>query len=109
MEYRHKTSASPRKFNVVALARKALFIVFWDKEEVVHVEFLKQGETVNSERYISTLRALKLRLRRVRREKDIILQHGNVRTHTSCQTQDALGSWNLRPNRILHTRPSYPL
>ncbi|GFR64879.1 mariner mos1 transposase [Elysia marginata] len=33
-------------------------------EGVVHMEFPEQGETVNSARYISTLRALKIRLRR---------------------------------------------
>ncbi|GFN94946.1 histone-lysine N-methyltransferase SETMAR [Plakobranchus ocellatus] len=89
MEYRHKTSPSSRKFKVVASARKVLFTVFWDMEGVVHMEFLEQGQTVNSERYISTLRALKLRLRRVRRDKDSILQHDNARPQTSRQTQDA--------------------
>ncbi|GFR64015.1 hypothetical protein ElyMa_000169200 [Elysia marginata] len=32
MEYRHKTSSSPRKFQVVASTRKVLFTVFWDME-----------------------------------------------------------------------------
>ncbi|GFO16383.1 histone-lysine N-methyltransferase SETMAR [Plakobranchus ocellatus] len=93
MEYRHKTSPSPRKFKVVASARKVLFIVFWDMEGVVHMEFLEQGQTENSDRYISTLRALKLR--RVRRDKDSILQHDNARPHTSRQTQDALRQLEL--------------
>ncbi|GFO14731.1 transposase [Plakobranchus ocellatus] len=93
MEYRHKTS--PRKFKVVASARKVLFNVFWDMEGVVHMEFLEQGQTVNSERFISTLRALKLRLRRVWRDKDSILQHDNARLHTSRQTQDALSQLEL--------------
>ncbi|GFN91484.1 histone-lysine N-methyltransferase SETMAR [Plakobranchus ocellatus] len=74
MEYRHKTS-SPRKFKFVASARKVWLTVFWDMEGVVHMGFLEQGQIVNSERYISTLRALKLRLRRVRRDKDSILLH----------------------------------
>ncbi|GFN98003.1 mariner transposase [Plakobranchus ocellatus] len=69
-----KAQSSPRKFKVVASARKVLFTVFWDMERVVHMEYLEQGQTVNSERYISTLRALKLRIRRVRRDKDSILQ-----------------------------------
>ncbi|GFO33567.1 transposase [Plakobranchus ocellatus] len=59
-------------------------------EGVVHMEFLEQGQTVNSERYISTPQALNLRLRRFRRDKDSILQHSNARPHTSRQTQDAL-------------------
>ncbi|GFO32020.1 histone-lysine N-methyltransferase SETMAR [Plakobranchus ocellatus] len=78
MEYGHKTSPSPRKFKVVASARKVLFTVFWDMEGVVHMEFLEQEQTVNSERYISTLRALKLRLRRVWRDKDSILQYDRL-------------------------------
>ncbi|GFN80831.1 transposase [Plakobranchus ocellatus] len=95
MEYRHKTSPSPKKFKVVASARKVLFTVSWDMEGVVHMEFLEQGQTVNSERYISTLGALKLRLRRIRRDKDSILQHDNARPHTSRQTQVALRQLEL--------------
>ncbi|GFO11571.1 histone-lysine N-methyltransferase SETMAR [Plakobranchus ocellatus] len=93
MEFRHKTSPGPKKFKVVDSARKVLFTALWDMEGVVHVEFLEQGQTVNSERYISTPRALKLRLRRVRRDKDSILQHDNAGPHTSRQTQDALSFW----------------
>ncbi|GFO04081.1 transposase [Plakobranchus ocellatus] len=57
------------------------------------MEFLEEGQIVNSERYISTLRAVKLR--RVRRDKDSILQHDNARPHTSRQTQDALRQLEL--------------
>ena len=60
MECRHKTSPSPRKFKVIAPARKVLLTIFWDMKGVVHMEFLKQGNTVNSEKYISTLRTPKL-------------------------------------------------
>ncbi|GFO34991.1 histone-lysine N-methyltransferase SETMAR [Plakobranchus ocellatus] len=95
MEYRRKTSPSPRKFKVVASERKVLFTVLWDMEGVVHMEFLEQGQTVNSERYISTLRALKLRRGRVRCDKDSILQHDNARPHTSRQIQDALRQLEL--------------
>ena len=63
MEYRHKTSPSPRKFKVIASARKVILTIFWDMKGVVHTEFLKEGHTVNPEKYISTLRTLKARLR----------------------------------------------
>ncbi|GFR99505.1 histone-lysine N-methyltransferase SETMAR [Elysia marginata] len=75
---------------------------------MVYIEFLERGQTVNSELYISTLRALKLRLRRVRRDKDSILQHNNARPHTSRQTQNVLRqleNWNIRPYHTLHRAP----
>ena len=98
MVYRHKTSPSPRKFKVIASARKVLLTIFWDMKGVVHMELLKQGHTVNSEKYISTLRTLKARLRRVRSGRDSILQHDIARphsAHTSRQTQDALAQLKL--------------
>ena len=95
MVYRHKTSPSPRKFELIASARKALSTIFWDMKGVVHMEFLKQGHTVNFEKYISTLRILKARLRRVRSGRDSILRHDNARPHTSRQTQDALAQLKL--------------
>ena len=95
MEYRHKRSPSPRKFKDIALARKVLLTIFWDMKGVVHMEFLKQGHTVNSEKFISTLRTLKAKLRRVRSVRDSILQQDNARPHTSRQTQDALGQLKL--------------
>ena len=95
MVYRHNTSPSPRKFKVIASARKVLLTIFWDMKGVVHMELIKQGHTVNSEKYISTLRTLKVRLRRVRSGRDSILQYDNARPHTSRQTQDALAQLKL--------------
>ena len=92
MQYRHKNSPSPKNFKVVESARKVLLTILWDMEGIVHIEFLEQGTTINSERYVSTLRALKGRLRRVRQAKvkDVVIQHDNARPNTSCQTQCAL-------------------
>ncbi|GFS10158.1 histone-lysine N-methyltransferase SETMAR [Elysia marginata] len=53
--------------------------------------------------YIGLFRTLKLRLRRVRRDKDSILQHGNARPHTSRQTQDALGQLELELTTLPHS------
>ncbi|GFR75463.1 histone-lysine N-methyltransferase SETMAR [Elysia marginata] len=65
MEYRHKSSPTPRKFKVVASARKVMLTVFWDSEGIVHIEFLKQGNTINPEWYISTLRKVSVRVKHV--------------------------------------------
>ncbi|GFS10623.1 histone-lysine N-methyltransferase SETMAR [Elysia marginata] len=107
MEYRHKTSANPRKFKVFASARNAFFAVFWDMERVVQMEFLEQSQTVNSGRDNPTLRALKLRLRHVRHDRDSILQNGNARPHTSRQTQDALPFRQLEITTLPY--PAYSL
>ena len=92
MQYRHKNSPALKKFKVVASARKVLLTIFWDMEGIIHIEFLEQGTTINSERYVSTLRALKGLLRRVRQDKvkDVVIQHDNAWPHTSRHTQCAL-------------------
>ncbi|GFR88109.1 transposase [Elysia marginata] len=95
MEYRHKSSPSPRKFKVVASARKVMLAVFWDSEGIVHIEFLKQENTVISERYNSTLRKRSVRLKRVRPTKHAMLHHDNARPHTSRQTEEALHKMNF--------------
>ncbi|GFR72878.1 transposase [Elysia marginata] len=69
------------------LCKKVTFTVFWDMEGVVYIEFVEQGQSMNSKQYISTFRALKLRLRRACRVKDSILQHENARLHTTRQTR----------------------
>ncbi|GFS05480.1 transposase [Elysia marginata] len=84
MEYTHKSSPSPRKFKIVASARKVLLTLF-----------LKQGNTVNSERYISKLRKLSVGLKRVRPTKHAILHPDNARLHTSRQTEEALHKVNF--------------
>ncbi|GFS17348.1 histone-lysine N-methyltransferase SETMAR [Elysia marginata] len=95
MEYSHKRSPSPRKFKVFASAKKVMLTVFWDSEGIVHVEFLKQGNTVNSERYISTLRKLSVRSKSVRSTKHAILHHDNAKPHTSRQAEEALHKMNF--------------
>ena len=72
-----------------------LLTTFWDMKGVVHMEFLKQGHTANSEKYISTLRTLKARPRRVSSGRDSILLHDNVRPLSSRQTPDALAQLKL--------------
>jgi hypothetical protein len=59
MEYRHKGLSAQNKFKTKASAEKVMLTVFWKSEGVVLTGFLENGATVNSERYIETLRSLK--------------------------------------------------
>ncbi|GFS19896.1 histone-lysine N-methyltransferase SETMAR [Elysia marginata] len=103
MEYRHKSSPSPRKFKVVASERKVMLTVFWDSEGIVHTELLKQGNAVNSERHILTLKKLSVRLKHVRPKMHAVLHHNNARPHTSLQTEEALDKMNF----VVLPHPSY--
>ena len=73
-----------------------LLTIFWGSEGVVHTEFLEQGNTVNSTKYVNTLEKLKARLRRVRSEKVSIIHHDNARPHTNLETPTALDRLGLR-------------
>jgi hypothetical protein len=68
MEYCHEGSPAPNKFKTKASAEKVMLTVFWNSEGVVLTDFLENGATVNSERYIETPRNIK-NASRERRQK----------------------------------------
>ena len=53
-------------------------------------EFLEAGNTVNSARYVETIKNLRRRVCRVRRSTSPILLHDNARLHTARATIDVL-------------------
>jgi hypothetical protein len=54
-----------KKFKVQTSAGKVMASVFWDSEGILLVEFLERGATINSQRYVQTLKKLKHSIRRV--------------------------------------------
>ena len=91
MEYRHTSSPRPKKFKTMRSAGKILLTVFWDSQRVYMTEFLEAGKTVNSARYIETIKNLQQRVCRVRGSTSrILLLHDNARPHTARATIDAL-------------------
>jgi hypothetical protein len=84
MEYCQKGSPAPKKFKTKASAGKVMLTVFWNSEGVVLTDFLEKGATVNSERYVKTLKSLKKRITRKGAETgDVLLQQDKARPHTS--------------------------
>ncbi|PNF31454.1 hypothetical protein B7P43_G03413 [Cryptotermes secundus] len=85
MEWRHPDSPRNKKFKTQPSAGKVMCTAFWDMRGVILLDFLEPGETVNSERYKTTLTKLKARISRVRPEKQTTfrLQQDNTRPHTS--------------------------
>ena len=88
MEYRHTSSPCLKKFKTMPSASKILSTVFCDSQRVYMTEFLEAGKTVNSARYIETIRNLRRRVCRVRGSTSrILLLHGNARPHTARATR----------------------
>jgi len=90
VEYRHKESPQPKKFKAQASAGKVMLTVYWNLERVVLADFLEKETTINSQRYIETLTALKRRIKRIGIRNGTLLQHDNARSHTSAATRDAI-------------------
>jgi len=80
-----------RKIQNSAICREDFLTVFWNSQRVYTTEFLEVGNTVNSARYIETIKNLRRRVCRVRRSTSpILLLHDNARLHTARATIDAL-------------------
>ena len=70
---------------------KIFLTVFWDSQRVYIAEFLEAGKTVNSARYIETIKNLRWRVCQVRGStSQILLLHDNARPRTARATIDAL-------------------
>jgi len=72
---------------VPILLTKIILTVFWDSQRGHMTEFWEADNTVNSARYIETIKNLRRRVCRVRRSTSL---HDNARPHTARATIDAL-------------------
>ena len=96
MEWRHPTSPRSKKFKSQQSAGKVIVTVFWDSVDVILVDFMFKGATINSDVYIDKLKKLKARIRRVRPALEmskVLLQHGNARPHTSLKIREVVSSF----------------
>jgi hypothetical protein len=77
--------------------------VFSDTDGVILVDLMARSEILNSDTYIKTLQKLKQRNRRMRPNRNpgnMLIQHDNVRPHTSLRTQEVMArfDWNVLPH-----------
>jgi hypothetical protein len=69
-------------------SRKLMAAVFWDKKEVLMVEFMQQGTTVTSEVYCETLKKMCGTIQNKRGgmlRSGLLLLHDNVPLHTAAR------------------------
>jgi histone-lysine N-methyltransferase SETMAR len=101
MQWHHLGSPSPKKFKLSPSAGKVMISVFWDSRGVLLLDFLANGETINSARYQQTLKKLARSVREKRPDlQDVILHHDNARPHTARATTAAIAAkgWTILPH-----------
>ncbi|PNF17980.1 hypothetical protein B7P43_G17450 [Cryptotermes secundus] len=95
MEWRHPDSPRKKKFKTQPSVGKVMCTIFWDRRGVIF-------ESVNSERYKTTVTKLKARISQVRPEKQktFRLQHDNARPHTSLANTAHIAKfgWTVLPH-----------
>jgi len=93
MEWRHSGSPRPKKFRVQKSARKVLATILWDQDDVLLIDNLPKGQTIDAEYYSSLLEQLKDILKEKRRwkfTKDVLFLHDNAPAHRAHKTQKKL-------------------
>ena len=98
MEWRHSGSPRPQKFRMQNSAGKFLGSVFWYQEDIIFIDYLPKGPTINAE-YCSFLLV---------QLKDILKENAAGRSpRGSCSSTTMLRlTGHLHPRRVWPTRAS---
>ena len=59
MQWKHKTSPTPKKFRVEKFAGKVMATVFWDEKGLLLLEFMPQKTTITGQTYANTITTLR--------------------------------------------------
>jgi hypothetical protein len=91
MQWTSKSSPRPEKFRLQKSKIKTMLIIFFDKQGVIHKQFVPVGQIVNSAFYIDVIRRLLKRISRVRpqfrAEGSWFLSHDNAPSHSTLVVQ----------------------
>ena len=82
---------------------KVMRTVFWDRKEIIFLDFLEPRQTINSDHYFARLTKLKDWTSRFRQEKTrFFLQHDNFRPNTSLKTVEDIAKcgWTVLPHPL---------
>jgi len=101
-------SPRPKKLRFQKSKMKAMLIVFFDGQSIVHKEFVQEGCTVNAEYYKGVLDRLISRIRRVcpalYRTRDFFLLHDKTPAHSAANIRQFLTQKQVATLNHPHTR-----
>ncbi|UYV81520.1 hypothetical protein LAZ67_20001421 [Cordylochernes scorpioides] len=92
MEWKGKDEPKTKKSQLCKSKNKVLLVTFFDKKEIVHYEYLEEGQTTNKESYLNIMRRVRESIRLKRNEmwssKNWIIHHDNAPPHTDLALND---------------------
>ena len=86
-------SPRPKKFGVQKSTEKFSPRLFWDQEGIIHIDYIRKGQTINAEYYVSLLVQLRDILKEKRRGKvikGVLFLHDSAPAHRALATQKKL-------------------
>jgi histone-lysine N-methyltransferase SETMAR len=92
MQWRHSASPKAKKCKQTLSARKIMCSVFWDRHDVLLIDFMTQGTTINYV-YCETVSKLLQAIQNKRRgllSSGVLLLHDNAQPHTAARTRQLL-------------------
>ncbi|KAJ4432825.1 hypothetical protein ANN_21464 [Periplaneta americana] len=93
-QWHHPSSPKkPRKFKQTLSTQNVMATVFWDRKDVLLLDFMPKGTTINANRYCETLRKLRRAIQNKRLgmlSRGVVLLHDNARPHTVASTRELL-------------------
>ena len=99
LEWQHSGSPRPKKFQVQKSAGKVLAPIFWDQDDILLIDYLPKGQTINAEFYSSLLMQLKDILKEKGRgkfTKGVLFFHDNAPAHRALATEKKLDYLGLQ-------------
>jgi len=99
---------APQKFRVRKSDEKVLASIFWDQDDILLIDYLPKGQTINAEYYSLLLVRLKDILKEKRHgkvTKGVLFLHDNAPAHRALATQKKLAYLGFH---CLDHPPYYP-
>jgi len=93
VEWRYRGLPRPKTFRVQKSSGKFLASIFWDQDDILLIDYLPNGQTINTEYYASLLVQLKDILKekcRGKHTKLVLFLHDNAPAHRALAIQKKL-------------------
>jgi histone-lysine N-methyltransferase SETMAR len=81
------------KFKQTTSTWKIMFTVFWDRKDVLLLDYLPQGSTINKGVYCNTLKKLHCAIQNKRHgmlSQGVVMIHDNTHPHTAAAMQNLI-------------------